>query len=123
MHHLLSFSKFFISDSQSMSVEAAILGVPSIRVSTFAGKISVLEELEHKYELTFGVKPENPDMIFKILKKLFKNKSLSQNIINKRNVMIREKIDVSAFLYWFIESYPHSVQKMKNNNNYQYRFK
>ena len=65
MHHILAGSKFFISDSQSMSVESAILGVPSIRFSSFAGKISVLEELEHKYNLTFGINPDYPDKLFR----------------------------------------------------------
>ncbi len=48
--HILSDATILISDSQSMSVEAAMLGVPSIRYSGFVGKISVLEELEYKVE-------------------------------------------------------------------------
>ena len=40
-----------------MAVEAAMLGTPSLRFNDFAGKIGVLEELEHKYELTFAIPP------------------------------------------------------------------
>ena len=54
MHDVLAHSTLLICDSQSMSVEASMLGVPSLRYSTFSGKISVLEELEHNYKLTFG---------------------------------------------------------------------
>jgi predicted glycosyltransferase len=57
MHHLLYLSDLLISDSQSMSMEAAMLGTPSIRISDFAGRISVLNELELKFGLTFGYKP------------------------------------------------------------------
>jgi uncharacterized protein len=67
MHHVLANASLLISDSQSMSVEAAMLGVPSLRFSSFAGKISVLEELEHKYKLTFGIDPSSPNkLLFKI---------------------------------------------------------
>ncbi len=61
MHHVLSFASLLICDSQSMSVEAAMLGVPSLRYSSFSGRISVLEELEHQYGLTYGINPEHPE--------------------------------------------------------------
>lgn len=57
MHHALAFAEFFIGDSQSMTVESALLGVPAIRVTDFAGRISVLRELETA-GLCFGFKPE-----------------------------------------------------------------
>jgi hypothetical protein len=37
--------------------------------------------------------------------------------------MLSEKIDVTAFMVWFIENYPESVKVMKENPEYQYRFK
>ena len=51
---LIFYADLFISDSQSMTVESAILGTPNIRFNDFVGKISVLEELEknmanHRY--------------------------------------------------------------------------
>ena len=63
LHNILASASLLVSDSQSMSVEAAMLGVPSIRLSDFAGRISVLEELEFKYQLTFGIKPTNENLI------------------------------------------------------------
>ncbi len=57
MHHALAFAEFFIGDSQSMTVESALLGVPAIRVNDFVGRISVLRELEAA-GLAFGFKPD-----------------------------------------------------------------
>jgi hypothetical protein len=37
--------------------------------------------------------------------------------------MLLEKIDVTAFMTWFINSYPKSVEIMKENPDYQYRFR
>jgi predicted glycosyltransferase len=57
MHHALAFADFFIGDSQSMTVESALLGVPAIRVNDFVGRISILRELESA-GLCFGFVPE-----------------------------------------------------------------
>lgn len=123
MHHVLAFSSLLICDSQSMSVEAAILGVPSIRFSSFAGRISVLEELEKKYELTFGINPNHPALLLEKLQELLSIKDLNVEFQNRRSKMLNDKIDVTAFLIWFIENYPESKEVMQENPDYQYKFK
>ena len=70
IHHVITFASLYIGDSQSMAVEAAMLGVPSIRFNDFAGKISVLEELEHKYGLTYGIKTDQPERLFEKINEL-----------------------------------------------------
>lgn len=123
IHHYLYFAEMFISDSQSMSVEAAMLGTPSIRISGFAGKISVLEELEHKYQLTHGFKPKSDDAILAKIEELITTPTILEQYQKQRFAMLSDKIDVSAFLIWFIENYPSSFETMKNNPDYQYRFR
>lgn len=123
MHQVLFHATILVSDSQSMSVEAAILGVPSIRVSSFIGKISVLEELEHKYELTYGFLPEQSDAMFGKIEELLNTPNLKEDWQYRRQRMLQDKIDVTAFMVWFIENYPDSVKIMKENPNYQYNFK
>jgi len=112
-----------ISDSQSMSVEAAMLGVPSIRFNSFVGKIGVLNELEQVYGLTFGIKPENPEELFNKLDELINQPNLKLDFATRRQKMLSDKIDVTAFFVWFIENYPESAAIMKNNPDYQLRFK
>lgn len=123
MHQILSNSEFLICDSQSMSVEASMLGIPSIRFSSFAGKISVLEELENKYSLTFGINPSDPQKLIKKLEELLLDKNLSENFQERRKKMIKDKINVTSFLVWFIENYPRSKEIIKKNSNYQHNFK
>jgi uncharacterized protein len=123
IHHILAKSQILICDSQSMSVEASILGVPSIRVSSFAGKISVLEELEHKYNLTFGINPQNINQLFIQLKKLLSIENLQEEFINRRNLMLEDKIDVSKLFTWFIEQYPKSIEIIKIDSKFQNKFK
>ena len=123
IHHLLANASLLICDSQSMSVEASMLGTPSFRVSSFAGKISVLEELEQKYQLTFGIPPEKTELLLKKLEKLLKISNLKEEFQQRRNIMLQDKIDVSSFFTWFIENYPKSVDTMNDNPDYQKQFK
>jgi len=37
--------------------------------------------------------------------------------------MLSEKIDVTAFLVWFVENWPESFKTMMENPGYQERFK
>lgn len=123
IHHLLYYSELYIGDSQSMAVEAAMLGTPSIRFSDFTGKISVLEELEHKYRLTFGVKPDNPEDLFQKIDELLAIPLMREEFKNRKQKMLVDKIDVTTFKVWFIENYPESAKIIKENSDYQNRFK
>jgi predicted glycosyltransferase len=123
MQNVLSNSTMLISDSQSMTMEAAMLGIPSIRFSDFAGKISVLEELEHNYNLTFGIPTSVPEKLFEKLHELLSMPDLEKEFQNRRQKMLADKIDVTAFMVWFIENYPKSVNIMKENPDYQDRFR
>jgi predicted glycosyltransferase len=50
-HHLLASSALCVSDSQSVAGEAAVLGVPVIRLSSFTGRTFYLSFLEEQYGL------------------------------------------------------------------------
>jgi uncharacterized protein len=119
MHHILAFSDILICDSQSMAVEAAILGVPSLRFNDFAGRISVLEELEKKYSLTFGFSTSSFNALLAKLEEILVMKD-RKGVFNRRKLqMLSEKTDVAAFFLWLIEGYPESVRKMKSDPDYR----
>ena len=117
------FSEMLICDSQSMTVEAAMLGVPSIRYNDFAGRIGVLEELEHVYGLTFGIKPSNPELLLKKIDELLTIADLKLIFHEKRAKMLSDKIDVTAYLVWIIENYPESIRIIKEDPGFQLKFK
>jgi len=122
MHTILFHSKALISDSQSMSGEAAMLGVPSIRISSFKGKLSVLEELEHVYNLTFGFSPDNINGIIEKITELLETPDLDEIFQKRRNAMLEKNIDVTAFCIWFIKNYPDSLSIMDRNPEYADKF-
>lgn len=122
MHHIMAFANIFIGDSQTMAAEASVLGTPAVRFNDFVGKLGYLEELEHKYQLTYGIKTSEPEKLYLKIEELIHTSDLKLVWRQRREKMLNEKINVSAFIIWFIENYPDSVQIMKNNPDYQYRF-
>jgi uncharacterized protein len=120
MHHFIASAALIISDSQTMTAEAAVLGTPSVRFNDFVGKIGYLEELEHKYGLTYGIKTNKPDDLISKAAELLANPDLKSNWKNRMHKMLEEKIDVTAFMVWFIENYPASKKIIQENPEYQY---
>ena len=123
IHHLMAYASLLISDSQSMSVEASMLGTPNLRFSDFSGKISVLEELEQKYGLTIGVKTNEPKRLVDETTRILSGSNVLEEYQEKRMKMLADKIDVTAFLTWFLECYPESCRIIMENPDYQYKFK
>ena len=122
MHHLISFASLIIGDSQSMAQEAALLGTPSIRFNDFVGRIGVMEELGHKYGLTFGISPDHPEELLQKAEDLatLRDKDF---FLSKAQKMLEEMIDPTSMLVWFIENYPTSARILKENPDYQNNFK
>ena len=122
-HSLMYYATMLVGDSQTMTSEAAVLGTPAIRCNTFVGRIHYLEEEEHKYGLTYGFRPEQSEDMFAKIEELLSSPNLKQEWQTRRQKMLSEKIDYAQFLTWFIENYPESRRIMKENPDYQYRFK
>jgi hypothetical protein len=122
-HSLMYYATMLVGDSQTMTSEAAVLGTPAIRCNTFVGRIHYLEEEEHKYNLTYGFRPEQSEAMFAKIKELFSMPNLKEEWQHRRQKMLSEKIDYAQFLTWFVENYPESQRIMRENPDYQYRFK
>lgn len=114
-HSLMYYATLFVGDSQTMTSEAAVLGTPSIRCNTFVGRIHYLEEEEHRYGLTYGFRPSESDAMFERVEELLAmgTAELKKEWGKRRAVLLSDKIDYTAFLTWFIESYPQSVNEIK----------
>ena len=123
IHSFLYYATMFIGDSQTMTTEAALLGTPAYKCNSFAGKLSVPNEIEQKYGLCYSFLPEKfDDMIIKI-NELLTMRNIKQEWQKRRRKMLADKIDVTAFMVWFVENYPESVSIMRENPDYQYNFK
>jgi len=104
IHHALYYSDLYIGDSQTMAAESAVLGTPSIRFNDFVGKLGYLEELEHKYRLTFGIKTKDEELLFKKITELVNNLDNKMIIEDRKIKMLEEQIDVNDFFYKYLKS-------------------
>jgi predicted glycosyltransferase len=98
IHAILKYSEILISDSQSMTVEAAIIGTPSVRISSLKGKISVLEEIESHYNLSWSHLPSEVDNILNTVNNLLSNKIILQEYLVGHKKLLEEKCDVTEAL-------------------------
>jgi hypothetical protein len=123
IHHIIAFANLFIGDSQTMAAEAGVLGTPFVRFNDFVGRIGYLNNLEDKYELGFGIKTNDEEKLYSIIQTLLNTPNLKEKWQIHKQKMLSEKIDVTAFLTWFIEDYPKSVKIIKENPDYQKCFR
>ena len=123
IHHLMFFATLFVGDSQTMTSEAAILGTPALKCNSFAHKLSVPNMIENKYGLCYAFQPYEFEQMLNKIKELIYNSNLKKDWVLKREHFLDESINPTSFLVWFVENYPESHKIMKENPDYQYRFR
>lgn len=104
IHHLLYYATLYVGEGATMAVESAILGTPSIYISTLAGTMGNFSELEKKYGLLFNYS-DSQSSLTKITE-LFKDSELKKTWSLKRAALLRDKINVTEFVVKLIESLP-----------------
>ncbi len=122
MQDLMFFAALFIGDSQTMCAEAGILGTPFIRFNDFVGKIEYLNDLESNYNLGWGVKTNEPERIFSIMKELFSTPDYKATWSQKKTRLFKEKVDLTRLTIWLIENYPQSIEVIRKDPEFQYQF-
>lgn len=123
MHQVMCFADMFVGDSQTMSAEAGVLGTPFVHFNDFVGRLSYINELENTYRLGFGHKTDDPEGMLNSIRTWLNEPNRKEICRQRRDEMLKDKIDYSKFLTWFIENYPDSTIIMKNDSSYQMRFK
>ncbi len=104
IHHLLHYATLYVGEGATMAVESAILGTPSIYVSTLAGTMGNFSELQEKYGLLFNYS-SSEDALSKALE-LLKDPELKKKWGLKRAALLKDKIDVTGFMIKLIEDLP-----------------
>lgn len=123
MHDALAFASFHLAESFTMPSECSVLGTPSIIIHNTTS--FYLKEQQEKFSLCFCYSESEEDQQKAINKglELLQIEELKDEWKNRRDKMLSEKIDVSAFLVWFVENYPDSDRVMRENPEFQDGFK
>jgi len=107
VHDILARCSLFIGDSQTMAAEAAFLGVPNLRVSTFVGRLPYLQELEQRYHLTRGYLPGESEPLLEALDAMLADPGLRDDWATARDRLLREKTNVADWYVDFVEAIAH----------------
>ena len=105
IHDALAFATLQVGDSQTMAAEAAYLGTPSLRASTFFNRISYLNELEHKFGLTFAFHPSQGARLLDKLDKLLAADDLKGQFLEARKNLLAEKQDIARWYVAHLETW------------------
>ncbi len=119
MHDALAYATIFIGEGLTMASESAVLGTPAIACNTV--KVETIDEQSYEYELMY--QSVDGDEIIKIVEKLLANDNLKSDWKKKSTRMLNDKIDVTAFTYWFVCNFPKSLNIMRQNSGFQEKFK
>jgi len=118
LHDLLYYATLYVGEGGTTASEAAILGTPSIYVSSLVGTMGNFIELEETYDLLYSFTDGNV-ALSKVIE-ILQDPMSKEKWRVKRERLLADKIDVTAFIVWFIENYPQSLADMEGHPKVQY---
>ncbi len=122
IHQVMVHSALVFGEGATMAAEAAVLGVPSIYCSDL--RPGYIDDLEKRHGLLNvfrrnGFKPA----LAKGMEILQDGGESKESLARKRDAMLAQTVDVVAFMTWFIDQFPKSVEVMSTDPKYAKRFK
>ncbi len=109
IHSLMYYATLQIGDSQSMTKEACAMGTPAVRCNSFVGRLTYNGEYEEKYHLAKGFRPEQEKEMLATVDEWLNMPDLKDRMRKRSQEMLKDKIDTTEFLRWFVEEYPQSA--------------
>jgi len=126
LHSALYYASLYFGEGGTTAVEAALLGTPSVHVEAFKTKSGEVtdatkihgnfDELVNKYGMLYTFADQ--DKALNKALEILQDENAKKEMRRKREKLLREKIDVTAFMTDFIENYPesfHMYQRRKKD--------
>jgi predicted glycosyltransferase len=120
IHDFMKTCKIIVGESATMASEAACLGIPAVFISN-KGRGYTTEQ-DKKYGLIKHYRLDQWEEIVQRLK-LWAAEDQSDEWQKRRWRMLKEKIDVTAWLVDLIENYPKSIEEARKGSFERYYIK
>ncbi len=101
MHDVLFYSNMYIGEGATMASETALLGIPSIYLSSLVGTMGNFIELEKRYGICYSY--SNFNKALKKIKDLLEIPDLKEVWLEKMEKLLKDKIDVTKLMVGFVE--------------------
>jgi len=116
-HSLLAYAQLYVGEGGTIATEAAVLGTPAIHIESDSHGIASgntsgnFRELRDRYGLMFFY-PDEENALKKAVE-LLSNPDSKAVWQKKRELLLKDKIDVSDWMTRFIEEYPESFHRYR----------
>lgn len=122
LHDLLYYATLYVGEGGTTASEAAVLGTHAIYVNTLP--LGYIAEEDEKYHLVsdFSRRDCTDETVLAEARRLLQNPNLRREGKEKGEALVQDKIDVTAFMVWFVENYPESASQMRNCPDIQQQF-
>jgi predicted glycosyltransferase len=94
MHHLLYYAQAYIGEGGTMATEAAVLGTPSVFISTLTA--GTFQELQNKFSLLFCF--DNYEKSKNTIEYLVTTPGIKNEWQQRRRTLLNSKIDASQYM-------------------------
>jgi len=108
IHHALYYARLFMGDGATMATEAALLGTPTVRSSSMALNMGNFIELMTTYKLVFSY--QDPETALLSALQLLKDDHSESLWKERRERLLADKIDVTAYMVDLIENHAGFIQ-------------
>lgn len=98
LHDVLAHASVVVGDSQSVIVEAALLGTPAFRINTFALRESPFTEMSRKYDIAHSFPPDQIDAALGAIADALRPEA-KEEWARKREVLLADKVNLTDW-YW-----------------------
>ncbi|MCK4819380.1 DUF354 domain-containing protein [bacterium] len=113
IHDFMVSCKMIVGESATMASEAACMGIPAIFISN-TGRGYTTEQ-DKKYGLIKHYQLKQWNEIVRTMKE-WASQDLRNEWQERRRNMLKDKIDVTAWMVDFVENYPNSIAKAKSGS-------
>jgi len=118
IHQVLAGAELFIGEGATMAAESGVLGTPSIYVNSIRRSYN---EDQEKYGLVFNFQDEKG--VLEKIKEIEAIPNRKKIFADRRKNLLDDKIDITAFMVWFVENYPNSKSQIKEDPQLQLEYK
>lgn len=112
IHDVIYYSKLFITETGTMTTEAALLGTPTILVHPKSRLFGNFIELHEQYQMVYLFDQYEP-LIKETALNIIKQTDIKAKYNEKSIKLINDKINMTEFMVWFIDNYPESINITK----------
>jgi predicted glycosyltransferase len=124
LHSALYYSTLYIGEGGTTANECACLGVPNILVNSLLNSKTIpgihLELARYGLQILFETAQNK---IIELGCSFLKENGIREKFNEKKGIMINDKIDVTAFMVWYIDNFPESDKVLIGNPGYQLNFR